>query len=115
MKKIPVFIFFSVLLVIGTAQAAVTYVPDNYPTIQLAINAMADGDTIIVRPGTHLGTVDYFGKNLEIVSELGPEFTTIDALGMGSVVRFTFGEGPGAILDGFTITNGYSPFGGGIC
>ena len=37
------------VLVIQFAQAAVIYVPDDYPTIQQAVNAASPSDTIIVR------------------------------------------------------------------
>ena len=37
---------------VGSAGAATIYVPDDYPTIQDAIKAASDSDTIIVRPGT---------------------------------------------------------------
>lgn len=34
---------------------ATYYVPDNYATIQAALDAAADNDTIIVRDGTYTG------------------------------------------------------------
>ncbi len=33
--------------------SATIYVPDHYATIQEAIDASANGDTVIVRPGTY--------------------------------------------------------------
>mgnify|MGYP001154950866 CR=1 FL=1 len=42
---------------LNLAQAQNTYlVPDNFPTIQSAIDAAVNGDTIIVRDGTYTGT-----------------------------------------------------------
>jgi parallel beta-helix repeat protein len=41
----------------ATAIAADIYVPTNYPTIQAAINAASDGDTINVADGTYTETV----------------------------------------------------------
>lgn len=36
------------------ASPATIYVPDNYPTIQAAVDAASPGDTIIVYPGTYI-------------------------------------------------------------
>jgi hypothetical protein len=75
-------------------------------TIQAAIVAASDGDTIIVLPGTYVGTINFLGKDIRVVSSGGRDVTTIDGNGVGPVVRCTSGEGPGAILEGFTITGG---------
>ncbi|MEJ2333980.1 MAG: right-handed parallel beta-helix repeat-containing protein [Desulfobulbaceae bacterium] len=70
-------------------------VPGDYPTIQAAINASKNGDTVIV-------------------ADDRAEVTVIDGTGKsGSVV--TFPENSNSTLDGFTITNGStSGNGGGI-
>ncbi|MEE2906326.1 MAG: right-handed parallel beta-helix repeat-containing protein [Planctomycetota bacterium] len=81
-------------------------VPGDFPSIQDAVNAASTGDTINVGPGTWPGRLDYRGKDLLIRSTAGIEDTILDANGVGTVVIFTSGEGPGAILEGFTITNG---------
>ena len=47
---------------------AAIYVPDDYPTIQDAVNAASDGDTIIVRDGTYTENVKVY-KRLTIQSE----------------------------------------------
>ena len=46
----------------------IIYVPDDYPTIQQAVNAANSGDTIIVRDGTYIENVDV-NKRLTIRSE----------------------------------------------
>src|SRR5688500_20004135 len=38
---------------VSPAHASTLIVPDNYGTIQAAINAASAGDTIVVRPGTY--------------------------------------------------------------
>jgi len=57
-------------------------VPDDYPTIQEAINNANDGDTIDVRAGTYYG-VGYVtvNKSVSLVGE-NPNTTIIDGMGM---------------------------------
>ena len=54
------------------------YVPDNYSTIQAAVNAASAGDTIIVRDGTYTENVDV-NKSLTIQSENGATSTIVQA------------------------------------
>ena len=51
------------LLPAPLALAATIYVPDDYPTIQQAIQAAADGDRVLVRPGV-------YEENLSISSQV---------------------------------------------
>lgn len=99
------------------AQGQTWYVPDQFPTVQAALNGAASGATVIVRPGTWVGAIDFLGKNIHLKSELGPAVTTLDGNGVTTVVKLVSGEGPGAILEGFTITGGdgrYRDLGGGV-
>ena len=63
--------------IICSAQAATIYVPDHYSTIQGAINAAANGDEIIVRPGTYVENISFLGKAITLISEQGAAVTTI--------------------------------------
>ena len=94
--------------------AATIYVPDHYQTIQSAINAASNGDTIIVRPGVYIENMDYIGKKVVVRSEQGPEVTIIDGNQAGSVVTFQNGEDENSAIDGFILTNGNAIDGGGI-
>ncbi len=69
-----------VLFLSSVAHAQVTYfVPDDYPTIQDALNAALDDDTIYVRPGVwHSSTVIFNGHDVHLISLAGSEFTTIE-------------------------------------
>jgi len=96
------------------AHSATIYVPDAYPTIQDAINASANGDMIIVRPGTYVENIDFVGKAITVQSEKGSSQTVIDGSQSGSVVTFKAGEGPTSILEGFSVVNGKSIHGGGV-
>jgi len=91
------------------------YVPDDHPTIQGAIDAAVNGDTVIVRPGTYVENIDFVGKAITVKSEKGASVTTIDGNSSDSVVTFQSGEPLDSVLDGFTVMNGSAVQGGGIC
>lgn len=59
--------------------ASTIYVPDNYPTIQAAVNAASPGDTIIVKSGTYTENVDVNKSYLTIQSMNGAEVTIVQA------------------------------------
>jgi len=101
-----------VLSVFAASVSAATHlVPGNYPTIQAAMDEGNDGDTIVVSQGIYCENVDFKGKDITLTS-MDPEdseitaATIIDANGVGSVVTFASGEGPDAVIQGFTITGG---------
>ncbi|MBM44606.1 MAG: hypothetical protein CMJ36_06315 [Phycisphaerae bacterium] len=90
---------------LGT-DAQVLRVPGDHATIQSAIEAADDGDTILVAPGRHAGGIDFLGKAVELVSEGGPDVTTIHGGCGGTVICIVQGEGAGALIEGFTISGG---------
>jgi parallel beta-helix repeat protein len=92
--------------------AAVLQVPADYPAVQAAIDAAMDGDEVRVAPGTYAERIDFGGKAIAVVGS-GPA-SVLDGGAAGSVVTFASGEGPGSILDSFTITRGEAPTGGGV-
>ncbi len=90
-------------------------------TIQHGIDVANEGDIILVHQGTYYENINYYGKNITVASNYiysgewsNVEQTIIDGNQQASVVFFNNGENEAAILDGFTIVNGYSQFGGGI-
>ncbi len=118
-------------------RAAITYTvktdgSGDYTAIQTAIDASttADGDTVLVYPGTYTENINYNGKNIVVGSlYLSTQDTSyisstiIDGNQSGSVVTFENGEGNSAQLIGFKITNGsgkdetqfpYALSGGGV-
>lgn len=103
-----------VALLPPAAWSATLHVPSEFLTIQAAIDAAVDGDTVQVAPGTFLENINFGGKAITVESEQGPDVTIIDGNQADSVVTFASGEGPGAVLEGFTIRNGQANEGGGI-
>lgn len=111
------------LAIQASALSAIRLVPDEYPSIQAAINDCNDGDIIIVEPGRYFETINFSGKNI-ILTGTDPNDpqvvagTIIDAESDGSTVIFENGETAEAVLRGFTITGGYGTrndaFGGGL-
>ncbi len=61
------------------ASPGTIYVPDDYLTIQEAVDAASPGDTIIVRDGTYIENVDVNKDHLTIQSENGAEATIVQA------------------------------------
>lgn len=96
----------------SAANADFLRVPDDYPTIQAAIDAAPNGAVITVAAGEYVGDIDFHGKLLTVEGS-GPD-SVIRGTGKGPVVRFTSGEGELSILDSFTITGGLAASGGGI-
>jgi len=120
---LPSFVVLAV--VCASSSAATRSVPGQYNTIQEAINACADGDTVVVAAGTYNEHIDYSGKNIVVTSENPDDpatvaATIINAGGTGSAVTFMSGETQDAVITGFTITGGYGTdyegliWGGGV-
>lgn len=65
--------------VMASAQPATIYLPDDYSTIQGAVDAANPGDTIIVRDGTYTENVEVNKDHFTIRSESGPEATIVQA------------------------------------
>jgi len=57
----------------------IIYVPDDYPTIQEAVDSANNWDTIIVRDGTYIENIN-INKQLTIKSENGYAVTKVEAL-----------------------------------
>ena len=90
--------------------ATVLNVPGTYPTIQAAINAAANGDNVLVEPGTYVENIDFKGKLITVQGTRGPGVTTIDGGGVAPVVNFSTSETSAAVLQGFTLQHGNAPF-----
>ncbi len=104
---------------IGPQEYDAIAVPQDFQTIQSAVNAAATGDKIIVSPGFYQENIDFLGKNIRLRS-LNPldsncvEQTIIDGNDLASCITLDSGEDKLSIIAGLTIQNGYDEFGGGI-
>src|SRR5262249_40315889 len=76
------------------------------PTIQAGIKAAANGDTVLVLPGTYNEDINFLGKAITVTSSGGSAVTVVNGTATGPVVRFVSGETSAAVLKGFTIQNG---------
>ncbi|MHC4476555.1 MAG: right-handed parallel beta-helix repeat-containing protein [Planctomycetota bacterium] len=92
--------------------AAHVLVPQDFPTIQSAIDAVADGSTVTVRDGVYRGegntNVSFKGKTITVRSQNGPGRCVIDCENRNTGYIFDSHEQRGSVVDGFTITDGNS-------
>ena len=98
----------------------ILHVPAEHPTIQAAIDAAVDGDTVLVSDGAYTGPgnkdLDFHGKAITVRAEHGSGNCVIDCEYDGRGFYFHSGETAGSVVEGFTITNGLvDEEGGAIC
>ncbi len=122
MIKKSIVVWLSLIVGLSTcASARILHVPSEYPAIQNGINAAIDGDTVLVAPGTYTGPnnrgLDFLGKHITVMSEIGSSETIIDCELSDRGFYFHTNEDSASILEGFTIINGEvagESYGGGI-
>lgn len=96
----------------SSAVGAVLNVPADYPTIQTAINAASDGDTVQVAAGAYTENLVWQNKSLALIGA-GADVTTVDGGGTGRCL--TMQNVPStARVEGFTFTGGSATYGGGL-
>lgn len=95
--------------------------PDHpFDAIQEAVSAAVSGDTVLVLEGTYSGVgnrdVNFGGRLITVRSESGPETCVIDLAGATGSHGFVFqhGETADAVVDGFTISGGWTMSGTGV-
>lgn len=87
-------------------------VPEDFRTIQAAINEVPEGDTILVHPGVYVEAIDFGGNDFVLGSlylttgDLAYIDSTVIDGDERSVVNFERGESEQAELAGFTLING---------
>ncbi|MBA4319428.1 MAG: hypothetical protein C0412_13590, partial [Flavobacterium sp.] len=107
-KKLYFFIYFILFTVVSFSTTR--KVPQDYSTIQLAINAAQTGDTVLVSAGTYAGTgnrnITLLGKNVVVKSQNGPMVTIIDCEFQDRAFLVNQGESSSMVIEGFSIRNG---------
>jgi len=112
-------------LIPDECESASLMVPQEFSTMQAAIDAAPSNGIVIVGPGTYIGAINTRGKAVKIHALSGPATTVIDGASVNvSLVTFNSNEGPATVFSGFTVRRGVrgtpvvpgSPFlvGGGI-
>ena len=92
------------LFFVSLSFGATIHVPDDYGTIQAAINAAGAGDTVSVAAGTYVENITM--KDGVALIGAGPNVCKIDGDGAGRMVTCTGCGSDGVRLEGFTITDG---------
>ena len=87
------------------ALAAELAVPQQYETIQAAINAASDGDRVLVSAGIYHEQVNLSGKGIQLIAIAGSEFTAIDGDDVRTVIVGS-NEPATCVVRGFTIQHG---------
>lgn len=87
-------------------------------TIQEGVTAASPGDTVLVAPGTYTGLlnrgIDFAGDDIVLRSTAGSAGTVIDCESLDRAFYFHSGESTNAVIEGFTVRNGFADEGGGI-
>lgn len=112
----------SAAMIATSALGAVRLVPQNYRTIQEAVNAAANGDIVLVADGIYTGdgnrNIELLGKAITVRSLNGAASTTIDAGASESTYFIGFNlhhnETNATVIEGFTIRGGHAFNGAGM-
>lgn len=112
----------TIILLLATLLADTINVPEDFPTIQGALNAANNGDVIAIAEGTYFeSNINPNGKTITItgeINDLGEPLVTIDGGYNGSVLNFVvdfdYQTSNTSIVENLIIKKGSAFRGGGI-
>lgn len=119
LKREAVAVLFTFMAMISSVlvSADTLNVPDDYPTIQAAIDAASNGDIIEIAAGTYSGDgnkdLDPLGKVITIRGA-GIDQTIVDVEKAGRGMHIHSGETDTTIIEQITFINGFADYGGGL-
>lgn len=91
--RCPAFLILVPCLLAGGAVGDMLRVPGDHETIQGAIDASSDGDTILVGPGRWVERLDLDGHSITLKGSAGPDSTIVDGTGKGRAPTLTCDDG----------------------
>ncbi len=96
----------------GTESLAIErHVPADYASIQAALDAAVDGDSVVVAPARYYENLRFPPRAIHLRSSQGPLVTTIYGRQLETVVTFEGVPTQDSIIEGFTLTDGLDPAG----
>ena len=116
--KIRLPLAFICLIICFRGYAVILHVPSGYPSIQQAINASSNSDTVAVDPGIYFENINFNGKKIVLTSLFylthDTSYITSTVINgstpvhpdTASCVIMSNGEDSTTVLQGFTITGG---------
>jgi hypothetical protein len=115
---VSLFVVVAVVVASGTTILVDDGGGGDFTAIKPALAASAEGDTVLVMPGTYVGTnnvdLDFAGTNVVLRSSGGSSVTTIDCGNDARVFMLQAGDADAStVIEGFTFTAG-NKFSGGL-
>jgi hypothetical protein len=105
------------------AAGSIINVPADFVTVQAAVDAAVDGDTVVIAPGTYTGLgnrdIDFGGRAITVRSSDPDDpavvaATIIDCAQGGRGFIFQSGETTDSVIDGLKVINGFATDGSGV-